>query len=71
MKKVPGPWVPGPGPISPWSLKSLGPWGRGLEVQGTLGPRPLMCQGLKVRGPMGQGHMALESEDKRPNANMK
>ena len=42
------------------------PWGQGPEVRGTLGPRPLgpwdlMCQGLKVRGPMGQGLMALES----------
>ena len=67
----PWPWPIGPRTLSPWHLKSLGPWGQGPEVRGTLGPRPLgpwdlMCQGLKVRGPkvrgpMGQGLMALES----------
>ena len=59
------PWA-----LSPWHIKSQGPWGQGPEVRGTLGPRPLgpwdlMCQGLKVRGPkvrgpLGQGLMALE-----------
>ena len=63
------PWPIGPRTLSPWHLKSLGPWGQGPEVRGTLGPRPLgpwdlMCQGLKVRGPkvrgpMGQGLFSL------------
>ena len=36
-----GPRTSGPRTISPWHLKSLGHKGRGPEVQGMLGPRPL------------------------------